>query len=385
MSKQLQIKPADDSARPLSKEQKRFNNYVERIQRLRRDMEHIRQLDLDLRRLGDERVLPAEKEAVTVLRELVFALEDNRHLPLLTEKQYEKFCDIMLEEVADLLQTSFYAEDAALKSLYDKYKTEDDSWDEALASEQEEMKDMASKFFNRMFGTDFEAADFDDPLKMKEKVEARQAKLEAEEQARAERRSQRKKNDRQAEAEARRKAAETAVNKTAKQIYVDLVRHFHPDKEPDEQKRLEKTEVMKQITVAYEANDHLKLLELQLTLLADRDNVFANYDESQLKYFNDVLRRQVQELEMELNTCYPEQNGNPYAELFHPDPRLMQFRIEQHVREQKNASRAVRRTLEQTRTPEGLKQFVVRYQLSDRQQDGIPAELLQMMGMAGRR
>jgi len=42
------------------------------------------------------------------------------------------------------------------------------------------------------------------------------------------------------------------VKKTTRQIYVDLVKHCHPDREQDELKRIEKTEWMKQITAAYE-------------------------------------------------------------------------------------------------------------------------------------
>ncbi|MBV6438467.1 MAG: J domain-containing protein [Haliscomenobacteraceae bacterium CHB4] len=384
MSRQLQIKSSSAASQPLSKEQKRFNNYVRRIQQLHLEIERTKEQDLELRRVGEERVAPAEKEAIAALREMIFALDSSPHLPSLTEKQYEKFCSMMEEEIARLLQTTFYAEDEALKTLYKKYSADEESWDEAREMEEEDMKDMASQFFNQMFGTKFEAGDFDDPLKMKEKMDARQAEFLAEERVRAERRSQRKKTDRQLAAEAKRKAAEEAVAKTAKQIYVDLIRHFHPDKEPDEQKRLEKTEIMKQITVAYEADDHLKLLELQMTLLADRDNVFAGFNDSQLKYFNDVLKRQVQELEMELEMCSPEMNGNLYGMLYHPVPLLMRQQIERHVLEQKRYVRQVQKTLELIQTTKGFKQYVKEFQLDDDDFGDIPPELLKMMGMFGR-
>lgn len=384
MSKQLQIKSSPASAQPLSKEQKRFNNYVRRIQQLRKDIAFTKEQDLELRRVGDERVWPTEKESMAAFREMVFALDGSPHVAALTEKQGEKFFGIMQKEISDLLNSQFYAEDEELKALYDKYSPDEESWDEARGMEEDDMKDMASQFFNQMFGTKFEADDFDDPAKMKEKVEARQAEFEAEEQTRAERRSQRKKTDRQLAAETKRKAAEEAVTKTAKQIYVDLIRHFHPDKEPDEQKRLEKTEIMKQITAAYDADDHLKLLELQMTLLTERDNVFANFNESQLKYFNDVLKRQVQDLEMELEMCSPDMNGNLYGMLYHPVPYMMQHQIEQHIRGQKQQVKMVKNTLELIQTAKGLKQFVKNYELEDEGFGDIPPELLKMMGMFGR-
>ncbi|MCW5923129.1 MAG: J domain-containing protein [Saprospiraceae bacterium] len=384
MSKQLQINKNPQASQPLSKEQKRFNNYVRRIEQLRNEIEITKEQDLKLRQTGEKRVTPAEKEAIATLRELVLALDGNPHLPSLTEKQYEKFCSIISQEIERLLQTHFHHDDETLKALYEKYNPDEESWDEAMEIENEEMKDMASHFFNQMFGTNFEGSDFDDPAKMKEKIEARQAEFEAEERAREARRNQRKKTNSQLAAEAKRKAAEEAVAKTAKQIYVDLIRHFHPDKEPDEQKRLEKTEIMKQITVAYEANDHLKLLELQMTLLNERNNVFADFNESQLKYFNDVLKRQVQELEMELEMCSPDMNGNMFAMLYHPDPYIMDYRIEQHVREQKRYAKMVRNTIEGIQTVKGLKQFVKAYHIEEDSFDDIPPELLKMMGIFGR-
>ncbi len=382
MSKQLQIKASPSAPQPLSKEQKRFNNYVRRIQQLRDDIERMKEQDLQLRRVGDERIMPAEKKSMAAIRELIFALDGNKYISALTAKQLDKFHGIMVEEISHLLQTHFYAEDEELKALYEKYSPEEQTWDEAQSSDEDDMKDMASQFFNNMFGTDFDAEDLEDPAKMKEKMDARQAAFQAEEEARAERRSQRKKTDRQLASESKRKAAEEAVNKTAKQIYRDLIRHFHPDQEQDEQKRLEKTEIMKQITVAYDNDDHLKLLELQMTLLAERDNVFANFDESQLKYLNDVLKKQVQELEMELEMCSPEMSGNLYAMLYHPVPFFMQQQIEQHIKQQKKNVQMVQNTLEFIQTAKGLKQYVKEYELEEEEDFGdIPPEVLAMMGM----
>jgi len=380
MSRQLQIKSSPASAQPLTKEQKRFNNYVRRIQQLRDDIVLMKEQDLDLRRVGDKRVKPAEQKAMAAIRELIMTLDRSPHVSALTKKQAEKFRGIMLAEITPLLHTHFHAEDEELKNIFEKYNPDDESWDEAQEGDKADMKDQASQFFNDMFGTDFDADDFEDPGKMKEKIDARQAAFEAEQQAHTERRSQRKKTDRQLAAEENRQAAEEAVNKTAKQIYRDLIRHFHPDQEQDEQKRLEKTEIMKQITVAYDEDDHLKLLELQMTLLSERDNVFANFEENQLKYLNDVLKKQVQELDMELQMCSPPMSGNMYAMLYHPLPYMMQQQIERHIKQQKKCVKTVQNTIELVLTAKGLKQYVKDYDLEEEVDFGdIPPELLEIM------
>lgn len=60
LSRQLQIKASPTASQPLSKEQKRFNNYVRRFQQLRLEIERTKEQDLELRRVGEERVAPAE-------------------------------------------------------------------------------------------------------------------------------------------------------------------------------------------------------------------------------------------------------------------------------------------------------------------------------------
>ena len=82
--------------------------------------------------------------------------------------------------------------------------------------------------------------------------------------------------------EAQRKSAESAVSKTTKQIYMDLVRNFHPDTEMDEERKIWKTEIMQQITAAYEEDDYIRLLELQMSLLDERENAVSSFDEKQL-------------------------------------------------------------------------------------------------------
>jgi hypothetical protein len=146
---------------------------------------------------------------------------------------------------------------------------------------------------------------------------------------------------------------------------MDLVRHFHPDKEQDEQLRAEKTEVMKQITTAYEADDHLQLLELQLSLLTGRDNAVLNFDKAQLRYFNQTLQRQLFELQQEYYFASPEGNGNPYAMLFAHDRARMLDNIERFVRHLNQATKGMRSNARIIQTEAVFKAFVRDYELPE--------------------
>ncbi len=365
MSKHLQIVTGQQPGQTLSKEQKRFNSLVKKIKTLRAQIEKTQELDLELRRIGEERVKPAEMAAMAADRDWIMALHNSPFRPKLSQKLTDKLNRILLIEIEHLLSTHFYRDDTELQELYARYEASGRSYAEIQEETEQEMKSMAAQMMNDMFGMDVEAGDLDDPESIREKINAKQAEFEAAERARAEKRAQKVKTDSQLAAEEKRLAAESAVKKTAKQIYMDLVRHFHPDKEQDEQLRAEKTEVMKQITAAYEADDHLRLLELQMTLLSGRDNVFADFNDSQLKYFNKTLQQQAAELEQELYLVSPEANGNVYGMLYAPERWWMLANIEQHVRHQKKLMQDIRHNTKAIQQEKVFKEFIKVYELEE--------------------
>jgi predicted RNase H-like nuclease (RuvC/YqgF family) len=122
---------------------------------------------------------------------------------------------------------------------------------------------------------------------------------------------------------------------------------------------------MKQITAAYEADDHLRLLELQMTLLSGRDNVFADFNDTQLKYFNRTLQQQIDELEEELYLVSPEANGNIYAMLYAPDRRWMLANVEKHIRQQKQLAKQLRHNLKAIQQEKVFKAFIRDYELEE--------------------
>jgi hypothetical protein len=358
MSKHLQIAQTQQPEKTLSKEQKRFNTLVKKIETLRLEIEQTQELDLELRRVGEARVTPAERAAMAACRDWIMVLSNSPFRHRLNKKLAEKFALILLEEIGRLLDTSFYADDMELQALYAEYEDSGRSYEEIREEMEGDLKEMSARMMNDMFDMNLEADDLDDPERIQEKINAKQAEFEAAERTHAEKRAKKGKTDSQ-------QAAESSVKKTAKQIYINLIRHFHPDKEPDEQRRLEKTEVMKQITAAYEADDHLRLLELQMTLLSDRNNVYADFDNPQLKYFNQTLQQQVAELERELFLASPEGNGNLYAMLYAPKRPWMLANVEQHIRHQKELVKNIQQNIKAVQMETVFREFVRSYELED--------------------
>jgi len=365
MSKQLALsnKPKDNT--PLGKEQRAFNQLVKKLRAVRAEIEQARDGDLRLRRLGEELVKPVEVSAINVQRDWVMALHNSPHQANLSKKLAQKFAKIMLSEVQFLLDTSVFRSDLAIQALYAHYEGSGRTYEEIQEEDEHLFKEMTAQMMDDMFGIKLDAEDLDDPAAIHEKLEQRKAQFEAEEQARAEKRAQRKQSDAQRAAAEKRQIAEKTVKKTTKQIYLDLVRHFHPDQEQDAALRHEKTEQMKQITVAYEADDYLKLIELQLTLLDGRGNAVAGFDKEQLKYFNNTLRQQLYQLQEELYHTSPAGSGNIYAQLYDPNPERMQYIINRHIASMKQQKKMILENIQVIQDLKIFKEFVRDYRLPD--------------------
>jgi hypothetical protein len=317
-STSLEIQPGKQSVNALNKEQKRFNNLVTKIATLRRDIDQVKEVDLKLRQLGDTLLYPHQLKQNEALRDWLLTLHHHPERQKLSKKLSKKFALLMQEEIAALLNLPGMQEDAEMQTIFCYYEGSGRTFEEVQAEEEMEEKTFAAEMMNMIFDTDLDPDDLDNPEILMEKMKAASSGFEDKRHQAGQFKKGKKSATANAAAEKRREV-EDSVKKTAKQIYLDLVRHFHPDKEPDEQKRAEKNEIMQQITAAYKADDHLRLLELQMNLLASRENMFAEFDNAQLKYFNKTLQQQVYALEQEYFFASPGGNGNPYGDFFDLD------------------------------------------------------------------
>lgn len=340
----------------LTKEQKRFNQLVKKIKAMRVKIEQFKEADQDLRNLGQKMILPAEEKFFRALRDLVVAMHLSPHKQRLTKRQYKKFRQVMNQEITMLLNTSFLVEDESLKKLFGMYSETGMSFEEMTAEASRMEREEAA----RMFGVDIDPEDLDDPEKLEELLRARAEAERDEEDVKPE---EPKKTKAQLEADSKRQSAANAVKKTTRQIYLDLVKHCHPDREQDELKRAEKTEWMKQITAAYDMDDHLRLLELQMTLLTERENAFADFSPVELRYFNESLQQQLANLEEELMMSHPLHTGNIFGRLFHPNRNIMLREMEMEQSSLKHRTKAVRMSAQLVTSEQGFRRYITDFPL----------------------
>ncbi|MDP1612322.1 MAG: J domain-containing protein [Sulfuritalea sp.] len=280
----------------LSKAQKAFNTLIKQIENER------------ARLLAWETAIPAyQKKYTTEMLPLVAVSEDLRVEMVhcldracerkdLSKAERRKLAQLIVELVGPLVAARA---DAELKAIYNKHSRSD--YDKDVAAEIEEMKSMFGDDVE--FGTD----DYDDDSAMEEtlrraaeEIQEKRARDEAALGAREERRAQSKKSAKQLAREAKQQAEAQQVSQSIREVYRKLASALHPDREPDPRERERKTALMQRANQAYQKNNLLQLLELQLELEHIDQAALDNIGEDRLRHYNKVLKEQLAELSQEV-------------------------------------------------------------------------------------
>ena len=104
----------------------------------------------------------------------------------------------------------------------------------------------------------------------------------------------------QQQREEKQRVFEDLQKKSLNGIYKQLVKTFHPDLEPDSQKKNQKEELMKKVTCAYEKKDLYTLLAIEREWMARPDDKLQSRNGQQLKSYNAILKDQVEVLQQEI-------------------------------------------------------------------------------------
>ncbi len=258
----------------LNKSQKAFNTNIRKVktytQRLEKGKAFLKDTEIKILKKLKE---PKEQILEALLKKL-----------RLFEAYYDDgfFNKAEKEKIANYL----YAETRGIghpeiEEIHGKFKILSNSDDDT--SRADYVKEMIEN--QTGFSFDDDDIDFDDPESIEE---ALREKYEAQN-------ANRKKTKRDLKMD----EEELSISKVLKGIYKELVMAFHPDKEQDEDQKLKKTEITKQVTIAYKNKDVYKLLSLKIELMADSIDL-EKTAETELKYYNKLLSQQVFELERQL-------------------------------------------------------------------------------------
>ena len=305
------------TANTLSKQQLAFNKLVKRIELLRQELAGTNTLlDRQLDFYG-KHIYPIQQQLNSQRKEctrLLFKYFTNAKLFALSGRERL----VLKQVIAIQLEYIFsFEKDEPEDDIKEIFKAvEGKSLEQAAEQDFTTMKDAMQDIF-RQYGFDVDLDDIDSSMTQEElmrKITEKQEQLQHGGTAH-EYQDPRKKSRKQLEKEAKEKLMEEARSKNISTLYKQLAKVFHPDLEQDPGLKIEKEEMMKQLTAAYEAKDLHTLLRLEITWIQKEENDPEKLSDEKLALHNQLLKEQVSDLENELHMLFNHPRYQPLHSL----------------------------------------------------------------------
>lgn len=292
----LEIVKLPTTVKELTKEHMAFNKLTKRINNLQKKIESETQKMDSINALYHNEVFVRVQELGHHKIKLSHLLHEKRQRIKLSKAQNEKLDSVILALLDDAF-TVIEADEAA-KMVYDTYS--DTDFDDEAQEDEEMLKSTFTQMFQKEFGMKLDPSLLDGPpdfTKIEEYLKQQIAEKEAHQK-------QRKKTKKQMEKEALDLQKEELKKKSLRSIYLSLAKLLHPDTEPDENLRLEKEEIMKKVTAAYDKRDMMELLKIEMQWVNTHQQNLDNTNANTIAIYVQLLKDQVQQLEYELNMVY---------------------------------------------------------------------------------
>lgn len=348
----------------LSKSQKEFNRLIRKIEKLTGDLHVLQEASRHVQQRVQRDYRPLVEQYARFRADLV-RLFDRAHASKdYSKSEKKKLVDLIQQMAFELIDTYGITD---LKPIYDQYDA--DGFDKTNAESDQVTADLMKEMMSSMFGIQFdENADVSDPQKMNAYVQEHLAQREMaaaeRQQQAAERRAKKPKSAKQQEREAKKQVEERNITRAVRTLYMDLVKAFHPDREPDEAEKQRKTEIMHRVTEAYEKSDLLALLRLQLELEHIDQTHLENLAEEQLKYYNKILKQQAEELDGDFSQLQNELAAMTGKPAFAVNlPIALEFSLNSDIAQMKRNIKQVKADVKAFADPTHLKQWLKSYRI----------------------
>lgn len=311
-SKQKEVKDIIPSIKKkkakLTAAQAAFNRLNQKIASLKKEIEELPEREKLIAAFCKENVDELFEKEAELVHALLRRLDTVYKTMKLSAKEKELLAELILEESEKMGELSFVKEVmeemSEIQMTYQEIATgrsREDLEREAVQMVLEALPFMGirpnAKMKKARNEAELKAAIFDF-MESEMHKKARKEEREKEDKSKREKieeESQRKFSKR----ELAQKMQEEKTLKSIREIYIELVKALHPDKEMDESARQLKEERMKQLTEAYQAKDLAALLGMQINWLEESSKHPGLETNEVLKRYNKVLGSQVERLENE--------------------------------------------------------------------------------------
>ncbi|MES2741893.1 MAG: hypothetical protein V4754_13210 [Pseudomonadota bacterium] len=281
---------------PLSRERKRFNSLVKKLDAERARLALWRDQLPHIRALADSQFQPLAERFDTLRKQLVSVLDMAHDNKAMGKKNKAKLADLIIGIAEPLMAGD---DDEAIKAIYNKYSGRD--FDLDTEADHAELRAMLSEASGIELGEEVDVSSpaaffkaFQEHLDERARTQAESAAgtgtgtgTGTDASAKPAKPSAR---------EARHQAEQLKLKHSVRDIFRKLASALHPDRESDPAEHARKTALMQRANVAYAANDLLALLEMQLEVAQIDQAGLNNLADDRIKQYNMVLQEQVGEV-----------------------------------------------------------------------------------------
>ena len=316
----------------LQKEQKRFNKLTADISRRRKELLELNDAITELKIGYIKKLAPVQNKHSELIQEMIYLADENFDNKIFTKADRKSICVLLDESIGSLDEQ--YVNDR-IKDIFARRLGE--NFDDVVNEANSFATNRTKAFLNEMFGMDVDCDDNISQEELMQRIRQKFMEQEEQERLRKEQKSKRKKSAKTLAKEAQEKEAEKHQSQSIREVYRQLAKSLHPDRIANDEDYETKTKLMQEVNAAYEKDDLLTLLEIQLKIEQISQENIDGVALEKLKHFNVVLKRQFDELNIELHNVSTQlsmefPNLNLYGAL---TPKKIEMHIRSRIKQTK--------------------------------------------------
>lgn len=267
----------------LSPQQKKLNRLIERIEQQKQELATWQNVQADIQNYTRSKLLPIYSELHTVLFTQLDTLWNHIASDAFSKADLAQI-DTKIAALAKMLKKS--------QMLTSEQKEQVEKIDTFYIQHEEHIRAKKAKAnsiqnhdlaetVEQNVDVDWENYEYDSTQYIAERERAKQLKQQE-----------------------KREQAVKMAEQSLKTVYLKITAMIHPDREPDDVKKLEKTELLQQVNESYAEQDLFYLLKLQLQLETNKGLSTKALSSEQVKFYQLALEAQSQSLQSQLEEIF---------------------------------------------------------------------------------
>jgi chemotaxis protein histidine kinase CheA len=270
--------------------EKKLNRLIDQIEQLKRELAAWENAKSEIQSYSRKRFVPVYAELHDVLFKQLEQLWNS-----LSNYEFSKSDAAQLDDkiyaLAKILKSTKLLNQAQLEKVDELYAYYQQTAEYELNKKFKKKNDAAYSDLNG----DFKEANEMDEAEDWENTEWERGDWNGEQYSQAREQAKLKRQ------QEKREQAEKLVEQSLKTVYLKIAASIHPDREPDEAKKAEKTELFQRANEAYEQNDLFYLLKLQLQVESSQSCSQKGLSAEQVKFYKMALEAQCQKLQSQID------------------------------------------------------------------------------------